>query len=103
MSGASRPKFPGRVSGSRLVSAAGVKRIRSKTLFRNIDTVNIGENVARGLKAFYSMVGSSENGVVKVSFNLLIPLLYYFQLRKQLHKGKCQSVSLSVCVHFFKS
>ena len=53
-----RPKFPGRVPG-----AGGVKRVRvrsSNVASISRESLQVGENVSRGLHAFYTMLGSEE-------------------------------------------
>ena len=56
MSGQLRPKFPGRVFPSRS-STGGRRRVRAGAMELNKDAVKVGENAARGIRAFYNMLG----------------------------------------------
>ena len=63
MAGLLRPKFPGRVFPSRS-STGGRRRLRTGAMQLNKDAVKVGENVARGIRAFYNMLGSESDDEV---------------------------------------
>ena len=63
MAGLLRPKFPGRVFPSRS-STGGRRRLRTGAMQLNKDTVKVGENAARGIRAFYNMLGSESDDEV---------------------------------------
>lgn len=58
--GVLRTKFPGRVFPSRS-STGGRRRLRTGAMQLNKDTVKIAENAARGIKAFYNMLGTESD------------------------------------------
>ena len=70
MSAGVRPKFPGRVQ---LQLGARRRRVRKDVVETNIrEMVGVGENVARGIHTFYTLVGSmSDEEVRKIN---LLPL-----------------------------
>lgn len=76
MSGVLRPKFPGRVFQTR--SSTGTRRrLRTAVLELGTDTTRVGENVARGIRAFYTMLGSESDDEVRFpelnNFTMLSP------------------------------
>ena len=63
MSAGVRPKFPGRVQ---LQLGARRRRVRKDVVETNIrEMVGVGENVARGIHAFYTLVGSMSDEEVR--------------------------------------
>ena len=69
MSAGVRPKFPGRVQ---LQLGARRRRVRKDVVETNIrEMVGVGENVARGIHAFYTLVGSMSDEEVRKLINLL--------------------------------
>ena len=72
MSAGVRPKFPGRVQ---LQVGARRRRVRKDVVETNIgEMVGVGENVARGIHAFYTLLGSMSDEEVR-KLVLLLPLL----------------------------